>query len=224
MRMLHLNFTKADEINSEINLSPYYKSARQYSYFTFKYQYCLANQKYKSTKYLLLLLFMMIILGCNKKTNNDLLENRRISEMLMERFNQSLKTQLYLDNERIIYYGGAYIDTSGFLVVRAAGDTVLSKKDIKRRIKSNSFKLESCPFPKEVAEKIFKELNSLWANDSNRRLMDSIKVHTIKLIPIANIIIVGLGDYSEKNRDLFKRKVKNSPIIYFQKAEIATAD
>lgn len=169
-------------------------------------------------------IIMLLAVGCGKKPFNQTLSKKQEHEAFIQNLNQHFKSEQHSNEKRTFYYSGAHTDKDGQLVIRIAGDTLTGRKEITRRINNSEFRIEVCPFPKEVAEKQFSDLLTFWTDESNSSLVLRLQIYTINLIPMANVIMVGLGDCSQENIASFRKEVMDSPLVFFQKAEMAITD
>lgn len=112
------------------------------------------------------------------------------------------------------FYGGHYIDDDGSLVILIVGDTIKGKKEIKKIVYTNKFKIKTGKYSYETLSNIMDKL-------------DSIKLHKYKQPFSNNIISWGLHikdncikvELKESNPikiKEFKNHILDSPAIKFQ--------
>lgn len=121
-----------------------------------------------------------------------------------------------------VYYGGAYC-SDGAIVIRAAGDTAYLRGIVTDVIDCD-FRIEQCPFPREVSDKVFKHLNGIFTDESKKALTERLNFYSIQHNVAAGTVIVGLGDCSDENIKRFKSEIMDSPVICFREIEPAAFD
>ena len=113
------------------------------------------------------------------------------------------------------YYGGAFINNEGKLVVYIKGSINRYKKDIEDIIGSQNVIFNSCKNSYSDLNKTMKELNNYkFTNGQNSY---SQNFNSYGIIDSENILIVNLNDFTDASMKQFKKNVNNSKVIEFRK-------
>ncbi len=115
------------------------------------------------------------------------------------------------------YYGGAYINGSGKLVVLIKGSPNRFKKNIEDIIGNQEVEFIACKNSYKDLHSIMKSLNGYKSNPSSSNNANSRNFNLFYLDDIANNITVYLDDDSELKKKDFKKHVYNSKAITFKK-------
>lgn len=114
------------------------------------------------------------------------------------------------------YYGGAYINDEGKLIINVTSNTASISQDFNKRIETDEFILKPCKYSYSKLTSIMDTLNTyklkeaaspIWANFNSYALLDD-----------QNSIVVYLNEYNQEQIDMFKKQVLDSSAIEFRKA------
>lgn len=115
------------------------------------------------------------------------------------------------------YYGGAYINDSGKLVVLIKGSPNRYKKNIEDIIGNQEVEFIACKNSYKDLNSIMKSLNSYKSNPSSSNNANSKNFNFFYLDDTSNNITVYLDDDSDLKKKEFKKHVYNSKAITFKK-------
>lgn len=114
------------------------------------------------------------------------------------------------------YYGGAFINDDGNLVIYVKGDVDKYKEDFKKRAGTDEIYFKNCTYSYKELTEIMDTLNayklenqddSIYANFNNYAIVDA-----------ENRIVVELDNYDDEQIKAFKKQIIDSPAIEFKKA------
>lgn len=115
------------------------------------------------------------------------------------------------------YYGGAYVNASGILVVLIKGSDNRFKKNITDIIGNENVIFESCKNSFKELKNVMSSLNNYKMNPSNNQI--SKNFNAFALIDSENIVEVELEDMSDAKQKEFKKFVlNNNKSIRFKKS------
>lgn len=115
------------------------------------------------------------------------------------------------------YYGGAYINDSGKLVVLIKGSPNRYKKNIEDIIGNQEVEFIACKNSYKDLNSIMKSLNSYKSDPSTSNNVNSKNFNLFHLDDVSNNIVVYLDDDSDAKKKDFKKSVYNSRAITFKK-------
>lgn len=115
------------------------------------------------------------------------------------------------------YYGGAYINDSGKLVVLIKGSPNRYKKNIEDIIGNQEVEFIACKNSYKNLNSIMKSLNSYKSNPPSSNSTSSKNFNLFHLDDVSNNIVVYLDNDSDANKKEFKKFVYNSNAIIFKK-------
>lgn len=145
------------------------------------------------------------------KSNED--KASKIFDELMESFAVSSRSNsegeiIYPD-----YYGGAYINNEGNLVILAKGDTRNVRSVLSTR-SASEYLIESCTYSFNELKELNEQLRVMF--EGNEELARKLKWNGTSIMPKENRVCVDLQDCSEQNISLFKTLVSASGAIIFE--------
>ncbi|WP_339813110.1 hypothetical protein [Zunongwangia profunda] len=114
------------------------------------------------------------------------------------------------------YYGGAYIEQNGQLVVLINGEMGLGKQAVTAIIGNGNIEFKKADYSFARLTEIMNSLNEFVLSKKNIAVSDNFK--TFSLIDKENRIVVELDDYSDQKIFEFRKSVLNSPAIVFTKS------
>lgn len=114
------------------------------------------------------------------------------------------------------YYGGAYINQMGKLVVLIKGGSAKGKENMINIIGSDDFITLPCEHSYKMLVKIMDDLNEFKLNKANGA--KSTNFNTYGLSDVRNKIFIELDEFNDKKIEEFKKTVMNSSAIEFQKS------
>jgi len=117
------------------------------------------------------------------------------------------------------YRGGSSVGRDGRLTVRIVGDTAEGRAKIAELLGDGDFDVQPCRFSYRTLEAVMDTLDRFMIaapeDDSVRR-----NVVSVTMMPYGeNYIAVGLLDDGEERIAAFRRRVMDSPVLVFERAE-----
>ncbi|MBC8053793.1 MAG: hypothetical protein H7Y13_12080 [Sphingobacteriaceae bacterium] len=114
------------------------------------------------------------------------------------------------------YYGGAYINPQGKLVVLIKGESDKERKNITKIIGTDNFITMPCKHSYKSLVKIMTDLNEFKLNKANAS--KSANFNAYALVDAQNLVIVELDNFNEKKIEEFRKTVMNSSGISFERS------
>lgn len=109
------------------------------------------------------------------------------------------------------YYGGAYVNDDGKLVILISGNPKVHRDEFVRRCASEDIVLEKCKFPYVVLLNQARKIIEYQDNNINNNIMG----YGIK--ETENCIYIDLKEYDDEKIKEFKRNVSSAPYFRFKK-------
>lgn len=138
----------------------------------------------------------------------------------LEKINNHFSSNSFNKSEEIDYpdyYGGAYINDAGKLVVLIKGSPNRYKKNIEDIIGNQDVEFIACKNSYKNLNSIMKKLNNYKSDPITSQNVNSKNFNMFYLDDISNSLIVYLNDDSEIKKKEFKKYVYNSNAILFKK-------
>jgi streptogrisin B len=114
------------------------------------------------------------------------------------------------------YYGGAYINPQGKLVIFIKGNSENGKKNLTKIVGSSDFLTEPCKHSYKTLRKVISDLNAFKVNKSNESKFKNFNMYGI--VGFSNEVTVELDEFNDAKIAEFKKFVMNSPAIIFRKS------
>lgn len=154
-------------------------------------------------------------------------EEKIISEIGWERFERSVdaNTTYYrlmnsyaknlqgTEHDYPQYYGGAYVDEDGFLVIAVTEDIAKCKKDLMLRIDDSMVKYQLVPFSYSFLQSIKNSIQDYVDLNGDDEVSRNIKAWGIR--QKMNRVIVYLEDTNDERIKEFKEKITSSDAVHF---------
>jgi len=114
------------------------------------------------------------------------------------------------------YYGGAFVNDEGKLVINVTDNAASISQDIKKRIGTDEFILKPSKYSFKTLTGIMNTLNTYKLKKADSPI--SANFNSYALLDAQNSIVVYLDEYSQEQIEEFKKQVLDSPAIEFKKA------
>lgn len=138
-------------------------------------------------------------------------------EKLLGSFNtgltKSISTSDYPD-----FFGGAYVNDIGDLVINTTGDSVDARTMILDRIDSKNIITKQCKYPYKTLLAIMDDLNKFIFDKGNKATIEMLGIHGFYISDKENKVVVKLAQCSNDKIQAFKNLVLNSQIINFEES------
>ncbi len=153
-----------------------------------------------------------------ERFDKTFLKNQNKSSELYSKLNDSFgKVEVRKESDYPDYYGGAYINNDGNLVVNLVDNSNGNNQDIEKRIGTDAFIPKSCKYSYKMLTRIMDSLNTYKHQNLKNPICNNFNSYS--LLDDQNIIVVYLDNYNQEQIDAFKQQVLDSPAIEFKKAE-----
>ena len=145
------------------------------------------------------------------------LENQEMAHEAYSKLNQSfgevgnLKASDYPN-----YYGGAFTNDDGKLVIYVKGEIADHEEDFKKRAGTNEIDFKTCEYSFKELTEIMDAINDYKLNKRDNLICDNFNNYA--LMDRENRIIVQLEDYGDEQIAAFKEQIIDSPAIEFKKS------
>lgn len=116
------------------------------------------------------------------------------------------------------YFGGMYVNDEREITILIKSNEKSVFSDLTQRMGTNSYIVKHCDFSYNELQGLFDEITELWLNPSNDHLFDDVSLVSFGINDITNRVQFDLLDCSEANIQKFKRTIKDSPMLSFEKA------
>ena len=136
-------------------------------------------------------------------------------------FSNSFASSTRSNDEKIIYpdyFGGMYVNDERKITVLVKSNEKSVFSDLTQRMGTNSYIVEKCDFSYNELQELFDEITELWLNPNNDHLFEDVSLVSFGINDITNRVQFDLLDCSEANIQKFKRTIKDSPMLSFEKA------
>ena len=114
------------------------------------------------------------------------------------------------------YYGGAYINDEGKLVINVTSNTTSISQDFNKRTGTDEFILKPSKYSFKMLTKIMDTLNTYKLKKADSPI--SANFNSYALLDAQNSIVVYLDEYNQEQIEAFKKQVLDSSAIEFKKA------
>lgn len=117
------------------------------------------------------------------------------------------------------YFGGSFVNENSELVVLVIGEPERYRNEFVQRVGSDKFVLKECENTYNDLLAEIDKIDKFFFNPENDHLKESIQFNNYYIDAKNNNILIGLGDCSSSNMEMFKSKVVNSPLFVYEKME-----
>jgi len=118
-----------------------------------------------------------------------------------------------------VYFAGAFIDSTGMLIINITGDSITVKRDIIERIGNQHFLLQEKKYSSRELIQIMDTINKFMLDSTNQKIiLNNIGIHTVVLSDQRNKIIVRLAKLNAESIKAFKDIIYCSPAIEFEQS------
>ena len=120
------------------------------------------------------------------------------------------------------YYGGAYINTSGDLIIYVTEALEECRGKIEEVTQGKNYTLKRCQYSYRDMLRVKEEIEKQHFNNLDDDIFKNITAYGIS--DMENLIFVEMEDLTPKQIALFKEKISDSPMIVFRHGEKALAE
>jgi hypothetical protein len=120
------------------------------------------------------------------------------------------------------YYGGAYINDEGKLVINVTSDITSKSQDFIKRTGTDEFILRPCKYSFKMLTEIMDTINNYKLKNEGSPICSN--VNSYALLDAQNCIIVYLDEYNQEQINIFNKEIPDSPAIEFKKAIVKCKD
>ena len=120
------------------------------------------------------------------------------------------------------YYGGAYIDHNGKLVVLVTQPVDECKRIIEKIANEENFIVKNCQYSYKELLTIKEKIEKLHNENLDSKIFKNLTIYGVS--DRENLVFVELDDFCGERIKLFKEKVVDSPMIVFRHGDRAVAE
>lgn len=139
-------------------------------------------------------------------------------QKLLDSF-QTDKTKSISSTDYPTFYGGAFINENGDLVVNTVGDSIQSRRSLTEKIGDLNIQTQVCQYSYKALSSTMDKLNDYMFDESNKVNIEELGLNSIYLSDKDNKIFVELENFSSEEIQKFKSQVITSPMIEYKKSE-----
>jgi streptogrisin B len=138
-------------------------------------------------------------------------------EKLLETFNSGL-TKSIATSDYPEFFGGAYVNGDGDLVINTVGDSLNARTAVVDRVSTDRIITKQCQYPYKTLLSIMDDLNKFMFNEGNKAAIENLGIHGFYIDDKENKVVVKLAQCTDDKIQAFKNRVLDSQIVSFEES------